>query len=289
MDVHGIGVPAAELDLGLTVDEHPEGWVLLIAPPESFHAPLCEALEGRGFGVVIRSSFEEALDACRSAPPRCFVCDGDLEHGTGLAIARALRRDRERGSLPIVCLAADDARREGALAVADAALPKDLAAEAAAVQIDALVRMADRIDEGHEEAASPARAFAGDLAHVSLQTLLDVLSLERRSGTLTVVSDGLRAEFGVADGCVVTARLDGQPEAPLGAVRATLAVVAGRFSFSTERPLAEVSGAADLRELTIEALRLTDEENRKAAERRVRRRPVRGVARTVPGRSRMVS
>jgi ActR/RegA family two-component response regulator len=271
MNAQDVGLAAAELDLGFAINEGPEGWVLLIAPPQAFHAPLCEALERRGFGVVIRSSLREAIEATRAGLPRCFVCDGDLQQGAGLEIARALRADCVLGVVPVVCFTADEARRVGALAtVADAALSKNSPADAAAAQIDALVRLADRIGDG--EASPPASGLAGDLAQVSLQTLMDVFALERRTGTLAVVSGDLCAEVRIVDGCAVDARLQGQPQQPLAALRATLPLRVGRFSFSTEASVGAPCDTTDLRELTIEALRLADEANHAAAQSREGRR-----------------
>jgi uncharacterized protein DUF4388 len=63
--------------------------------------------------------------------------------------------------------------------------------------------------------ASPPRSILrGDLDNVGLATLLTILDLERRSGTVVVERQKLLGRLQVRDGRVVRARIDGGRRAP---------------------------------------------------------------------------
>jgi CheY-like chemotaxis protein len=240
------------------------GRILFVADPRAFHAPLCPALERRAFAVTIRSSLGEAIDALREEPVSCIVVDGDLKDGLGLEIARALRAHAAHLRVPLACVTAEVETRIEALAGgADVALAADDDPDFGAAQIDALVRLAARLTNGAGFRLSPPYALEGDAGVVPLPTLLTALGYERRSGILEAVADGVRAHIEIVDGHGVSGAVEGARGGVLDALRTILGWSHARFAF-TSLPLHGAAGSVDLRTLCVEALRLLDEQRRRA-------------------------
>ncbi|HVY45731.1 MAG TPA: response regulator [Minicystis sp.] len=235
------------------------GFVLWVAAPEAFHAPLCPALEALGFAVVLRSTLAEAFDAARETPPCCIVCDADLRDGTGLEIGRLLREHADLADVPLAFVTADTDRRIEALACGDCALRADMRPELQAAQIDALCRLAERL-EGSEARAPAPHAMTGDAAAIPLATVLSVLGLERHGGILEAVGDGQRAHLEIVEGRAVEGVVGEERVAPLSALRTMLGWTSCRFAFTALPLVGTPPDARELAELCVEALRLVDEQ-----------------------------
>jgi hypothetical protein len=127
--------------------------------------------------------------------------------------------------------------------------------------------MANRLRKQREEfssegpASSHGSAFQGDISQVSISTVLTLLELERRSGTLRVKSDGgRRAEIVLADGTFVGATLDGKPGKPTDLLRDLLRWHQGSFSFKPAPDGTDnKSPRQSLGGLLLQAMQLEDE------------------------------
>lgn len=110
------------------------------------------------------------------------------------------------------------------------------------------------------ETLPPPAALEGDLAHVSLSTVLSLLEMERRSGVISVDDGGRQsATIDLCFGGAVGGSLGGARVAPLAVLREVLAWSRGRFRFAPG-PVADVrTGTRSLGALLIEAMRLADE------------------------------
>jgi CheY-like chemotaxis protein len=114
--------------------------------------------------------------------------------------------------------------------------------------------------------AAPGDGFAGSLAHLSIASLLGMLSLEHKSGELHVVHGSDEACVLVRDGAVVSASF----RDPLGlrgaaCVYALLRWRTGRFSF-VHRPVREKDElCVPMTALLLEGARLADEGNQGTA------------------------
>ncbi|HEU4539256.1 MAG TPA: DUF4388 domain-containing protein [Polyangiaceae bacterium] len=106
----------------------------------------------------------------------------------------------------------------------------------------------------------PPSALEGELAHVSLSTILSVLEMERRSGVLSV-DDGERqtATLELSFGHAAGGSLGGVRFAPLAVLRQVLAWPAGRFRFEPGEVAEAPTGHRSLGALLLEAMRLADE------------------------------
>ncbi len=258
VDVESSAVePDVELDLSPT--SRRSEWVLFIGEGTAFHAPICPALEARGFDVVIGTSLADAV-ATRRRRPSCIVCDADYHDGLGLELATALRAHAELLDVPLACISSDGDRRVAALELgADLALRAEGNADVAAAQIAALVRLVGRIEAGLEFRMPPPHGISGMTKVAPLTTVLTALGHERRSGVIELVTDDSTAHLEIIDGRAVSGAVGGDRVAPLATLRTMLGWSDGRFAFTALPLQGAPEGAAELWALCAEALCLQDE------------------------------
>lgn len=151
----------------------------------------------------------------------------------------------------------------------DLFLTKPFRNEEAVAQVGALIEMARRLkattippvtDAPPSSGGIPV--LQGDLAEMSLSTVLTLLELERRTGRLRARSgDGRAALLELVDGMLVRAELDEEPTEPVLALRAILGFASGSFRFRA-RPIHATEATKKLSAVLLEALSLDDEDSR---------------------------
>jgi hypothetical protein len=138
-------------------------------------------------------------------------------------------------------------------------------------QVGALIDMANRLRKQRDAFSSdgPASsmtgaAFTGDIAQMSVATVLTLLELERRSGRLKVRGEGGRvALLELTDGKFASGTLDDKPWNSTELLREVLRWKKGSFSFRGGQGGATDSGEQQkIGGLLLEAMRLEDESRR---------------------------
>jgi hypothetical protein len=123
------------------------------------------------------------------------------------------------------------------------------------------------VSVGSETSGPPstgAMAFQGDIAHMSLATVLTLLELERRSGRLKVTNDKDRtATLELAEGAFASATLDGKAWQPTDFLREVLRWKRGLFAFRASKIDAPRGTRQAIGHLLLEAMRLEDEASNK--------------------------
>lgn len=248
-----------------------KGRVLIIEPDEWQAALLSKHLGDAGFEVELATGAKQGFDRIRELLPDCILCDVNLPDIDGFWVARRVRTEPSAVSTtPFLFLTeADDteSRLQGLHVGADLYLSKPLRSEEVVAQVGALIEMANRLRKQRESyssdgpASSRDSAFRGDVAQVSLSTVLTLLELERRSGRLKVkAEDGRRAEIEIVEGKFAGATLGGQTGDPTRQLREILRWKKGTFAFQPD-----VAGPPpalnpqNLGGLLLEAMRLEDE------------------------------
>jgi hypothetical protein len=138
-----------------------------------------------------------------------------------------------------------------------------------AVQVRSLLNMSKRLRQQPRESLAPSSAgdgtaaLRGDLAQMSITTVLTVLEMERRTGELSVEQqDGVKAQFLLQDGSLASVSLGGKLADAAQAVCQVIGWKAGRFWF-TPRSTAKTSAIGQsIGMLLLEAARLEDEGGR---------------------------
>ena len=206
-----------------------KGRVLVIDDDEWVCRLLAVAMKKAGFEITITENAADGFFKAVEEQPDCIVCDVDLPDHNGYWVAKKIRSHPSKiATAPFVFLSGLDDREhrlEGFQVGGDAYLTKPFRIDEVVAQVDALIQMAARLNKGRASLASipPAgAAMTGDLAQMSVGTLLTLVDLERRSGKLLLRSAGKRAEFTIEAGNVASTTLDGKTVPPLDAIREQL-------------------------------------------------------------------
>jgi DNA-binding response OmpR family regulator len=251
-----------------------KGRVLIIEADEWLAALLGKFLGDAGFDVAFATEAREGFDKIRELLPDCILCDVSLPDIDGFWVARRVRTEPSAVSTtPFLFLTeADDreSRLQGLHVGADLYLSKPLRSEEVVAQVGAMIDMANRLKQKREsfssESPSSTRdsAFQGDVAQVSLSTVLTLLDLERRSGRLKVKgSDGRRAELELEEGKFVGVTIAGKAGDPTEQLRELLRWKSGTFAFKPDAPGSlPRQKRQSLGGILLEAIRREDEAKR---------------------------
>lgn len=226
---------------------------------------LQDGLREGGFVVATASSGQEGLARVRELTPDCVLCDVSLPDKDGYAVVTALRSS-EASIVPIALLAAEEdatARTAAFEAGADALLTRPFRLEEVVAQMNALVQLARRMRErrnslidslGAGPPSSPEGAsFKGELEHMPLGSLLTLLELERKTGTVSVRSGKKTAKLELADGHIASASVGGVAGEIVTVLREALTYDSGRITFRAKPPAQRSPGARPIRALLAEA------------------------------------
>lgn len=250
---------------------------MLIIEQEEWEAALLAKFLGEaGYEIHVAGEARAGFDKVRELQPDCILCSVSLPDIDGFWVARRVRTEPSSvATTPFLFLTeADDteSRLQGLNVGADLYLTKPFHGEEVVAQVNALIDMANRLRKQRESFISegPASsvagaAFAGDVAQMSVATVLTLLELERRSGRLKVRGGESNrvAVLELTDGKFAAGMLDDKPWNPTELLREVLRWKKGSFTFRGSQ-----GGAADSGEqqkiggLLLEAMRLEDESHR---------------------------
>lgn len=251
-----------------------KGRILIIEQDEWESTLLAKFLGEAGYEVHVASEARAGFDKVRQLLPDCILCDVNLPDIDGFWVARRVRTEPTLvATAPFLFLTdADDteSRLQGLNVGADIYLTRPFRDEEVVAQVGALIDMANRLRKQHESFSSDGpisttsvAAFQGDIAQMSVATVLTLLDLERRSGHLKVRSDG--GKVGILelnDGALAGATLDGNTSEPTALLREILRWKKGSFSFRGAVVAAASGTRQALGGLLIEAMRQEDESRR---------------------------
>lgn len=250
------------------------GRVLIIEQEEWEAALLTKFLSEAGYEVHVAGEARAGFDKVRELQPDCILCSVNLPDIDGFWVARRVRTEPTKvATTPFLFLTeADDpeSRLQGLNVGADLYLTKPFRNDEVVAQVGALIDMANRLRKQREAFSSdgPASsvagaAFSGDVAQMSIATVLTLLELERRSGYLKVRGDGKVALLELTDGKFASGLLNDKPWNPTELLREVLRWKKGSFSFRGGVGAASDSGEQQkIGGLLLEAMRLEDESHR---------------------------
>jgi two-component system, OmpR family, response regulator len=249
-----------------------KGRILIIEQDEWESTLLAKFLGEAGYEVHVAGEARAGFEKVRELQPDCILCDVNLPDIDGFWVARRVRTEPSPvATAPFLFLTdAEDieSRLQGLNVGADLYLTRPFRNEEVVAQVGALIDMANRLRKQRESFSSEGpisatgAAFQGDIAQMSVATVLTLLELERRSGHLKVRSDGGRtALLQLHEGALSGATLDDKPEEPTAVLRETLRWKKGRFTFRSA-DVVQTGTRQTIGGLLIEAMRLEDESRR---------------------------
>ena len=216
-----------------------------------------------------RSGFRRACDTV----PDAIVCSVVLPDIDGFWVARRIRTEVGPVAKAPILLVGDiadkDARVQGLQVGADVVLERPVTNEEIVAQVEALVAMARRFrgdTPDDQSAPSLAAAFRGDLSNFPLASVLMMLEMERRTGSLEVVSgSGKRAMLVLSTGLFASTEIGGEARPALDVLRDVLSWRSGRFAFRPRDVASLPPPKGSVGALVLEAMRLEDERNNAAS------------------------
>ncbi len=228
--------------------------VYVAEPSRPLRERIAIALEGAGFTVEAFVDGAEAYRAAAAHQPEVLIAATAMPVMDGLTLVRTLSVHPRLSSLPVVMTSDDpsDLTRLEAfrLGVRDY-ITKPFHEEELVIRVH---RVAVNVPRGSAESAM----LRGNLAEISVATLLSLLEFERKSGILVVLTSREAARLFVASGRVVKVEAGGDGSA-LRRLMRVLDWTMGEFEFSG----CEVVGADELGQATTQILlehaRLSDE------------------------------
>jgi CheY-like chemotaxis protein len=213
----GASVPAAS---------PPQPRVLLVEEDLAGLGSLAESLRQRGIHVLLANGVSMACERAKTTRVDVVIAAGELSEARdeGLSLLDALAI--ELGQLPPVLLLV----REG---------PGPLQGEAVLRgDLDALVARVLVLSPPHQqrgvESTPPLAAYAGSLTNVSISDVVETLSAERKTGSLSVTAPAGIGDIRLLDGAVVDAvyvRFEG-----MKALARMVNEKEGRFLFTPDTP-----------------------------------------------------
>jgi len=249
-----------------------KGRIVIIEQDEWESTLLAKFLAEAGYEVHVSGEARAGLDKVRELQPDCILCDVNLPDIDGFWVARRVRTEPSPvATAPFLFLTdADDSesRLQGLNVGADLYLTRPFRDEEVVAQVGALIDMANRLRKQRESFSSDGpvtsvgAAFQGDVAQMSVATVLTLLELERRSGHMKVSSElGRTAILELHEGALAGATLDDKPEEPTAVLRETLRWKKGRFTFRNA-DVVHTGTRQTIGGVLIEAMRLEDESRR---------------------------
>jgi two-component system KDP operon response regulator KdpE len=204
----------------------------------------------------------EALALCGREVPDLIVSDVNMPKMDGWQLLRLLRTKAQYAGVPVLfttTLKSEGDRLRGYKLGVDDYINKPFRVAELRARVDRLLaRTSGGTPQPSVAVPSTARSLHGDLAHVSLASVLGLLELERRTGRLTVQSDRV-GTMSVREGLLVDAAVGDGESRGQDAVFAMLGWGHGDFEFVVCDVRGDATAGASVSHLLLEHARRADE------------------------------
>ncbi|HMJ13747.1 MAG TPA: response regulator [Polyangiaceae bacterium] len=213
----------------------PDALSVVVVDDDDHYRELAAApFRKRGDYVRTTSDGLEALAMCLKEPPDVILSDVQMPRLDGWQFLRLIRSRPSLASVPVVFLTAlngDPERLLGYQLGVDAYIPKPYTPEELLVRVHQVLR---RSAQAGEPLRLPS-TLRGELEHVAVGPLLAFLELEKKSGVLLIIGDGVARLF-VHEGRLLRAELEGAstPLSSREVLDASLEWTSGQFDFLPE-------------------------------------------------------
>ncbi len=226
--------------------------ILLADPDAEVQRELARALRERGHQVSVAGDGSRALEVSVLRHPDVVLFDADCRLVDARTFVQILRTNPRTEDIPVLVTgSAKDAERLRFLR--DGFLRKPHSLDEVLGRIAQLLR---RVDAARA-LRSETREIEGSLKQMALSDLLQVLAVNRRSGSLSLERGELRGEIFLADGRPVNARV-GPVEGEKALFR-ILALHEGNFAFAPGPYAGPRRIDRPVEEALLEAMRQSDE------------------------------
>ncbi len=237
----------------------PSGKTILLADSDLASARrLAMALRRRGHRVLSVRDGSKALEVAVLRAPDLVLYDMECPLLDAGVFAEILRANPRTSNVPVVLMGMEDAAERVRESIQTGYLQKPFNIDEVLSRISLLLRRVEAAEKVRK-----AGAIEGSLEQITLPDILQMLSMNRRSGVLrisppsTELGETLEAELLLSDGRVSDARIG-----DISGEKALFRIVsweAGSFTFSPEAPSGSGRISLGVDEALMEGLRQKDE------------------------------
>jgi two-component system, OmpR family, response regulator len=249
------------------------GRVLVVEADEWVTTLVRRFLSDASFETDTAATARDGFDRAMRTLPDLLLVDVALPDIDGFWLTRRIRAEKSRlATTPIILISQHEdkqARLEGLSLGADVFLSAPFRHEEVTAQVDALMGMAKRLrakrDSVYQDSplSSNDSALQGDIAQISIPTLLSMLEMERRTGIVKVRGEGKpSATIELDEGAVVGAQIGKTPGDPLAVFRELVTWTRGKYAFEPREPGGPGVAKKPTNVLLLESMRLNDESHR---------------------------
>lgn len=232
--------------------------ILLVDDDKNILKLLDISLTKAGYDVISSDNAEAAIELANEKKPDLIISDINMPEMDGIEFCWMIRENSKVPMIPFIFLSSlkdPDYEIRGYRAGADDFLSKPIDRSDLLQHVESLINRNKKLksmDESNETEQSP-KGFSGDLAELSLVEIIQLITINRRSGVLTIDS----AELFFQSGNIIKASYhDFQNEA---AINELVKLNSGAFSFSNQEISIDAEIQANTMHLVMEACRLMDE------------------------------
>lgn len=223
------------------------------------------SLEKAGYEVHTAENGDEGFDAVKDIQPDLIVSDVMMPDTDGIEFCWMVRESSDIPMVPFIFLTSlsdRDTEIKGFRAGADEYLVKPVDRKVLLEKVDVLLNRANKVKNIEDEHVSQMKGFEGNLADLSLAEMVQLLNLNKRSGTL-VISAEKKGEIIFENGEMTFAQM-GDDTSGEDAVHRMVTFNKGIFKFEpsfNKKVKRNIQGAT--MNVLLEACRLMDEEDLK--------------------------
>ena len=190
--------------------------VLVVDDDKHYRELAASVMREAGFDVLTACNGFEALSMALKHQPSAIVTDVTMPDMDGWQLLRMVRARPTLRRTPVVFLTelnSESERLRGYQLGVDDYLGKPFS------NIELIARVERVLERSHAAQEAQAHGMHGDLARVSLASLLSLADMERRSGVLQLLHEGEKATLHLRDGAVVRIDLAEQFDGLVGIKR----------------------------------------------------------------------
>ncbi|MDP9262774.1 MAG: DUF4388 domain-containing protein [Acidobacteriota bacterium] len=243
--------------------------ILLIEENLSFAKGLGEALKQEGFEVVRAEQSAYALTMVEWDPPAAILCATNLSELGAFEIPRVLRADAKTAQIPVIAIGEgeDQGLMEAYRAGCDDYVDRRLGAESIAAHVRGFLRSREEGFQPTQMLGSSESVLSGNLSHLDLPGIIQMLVHSRQTGVLHVNTAGIDATIFLNAGELFHAESGDKvgDQAVLHIVQSCNHVENGVYKFVPGASAATRTVLRTATDLMLDALRELDEEEDKAA------------------------
>ncbi len=234
--------------------------ILLVDSDPAERAEITRVLERVGYRLIPVEDGAVAINKAIAEPPDMIITAVEMSLVDGFKLCQLLRSNPATQGIPFVFLTEKETNPRNLgefIRPVDDFILKPFKGEELLGRVNNLFYRRDKV---HEVAVEADRSVAGTLTEIALVDLLQIFKMNRKTGVLSVKSDGQSGMVFIRDGTVINARL-GKVSGPKAIFR-LVTWQRGTFEFKPGVAATEVKIHQPTENIVMEGLRQFDELNR---------------------------